>query len=158
MRIVRRILFFLAIVAILTANDRPADSCPFCSAPSLTLSGQVAQSDAELVLSVLEDSGAAVVGLDSAGRITIWSRGAESLFGHQRKDAIGYGIAFLIPNGMREAHRASFESAMNGGTEPFHQVVTCEALHANGELLPVEIDVWGIPGHRALAVFSRNEG
>jgi len=46
MKSMTRIVACLVVFALLAVAYRPAESCPFCSAPSLTLSEQIAQSDA----------------------------------------------------------------------------------------------------------------
>lgn len=50
MRIARKCGAVIAVLALLLAGRTPVESCPFCSAPSLTLSEQLAQSDASVLV------------------------------------------------------------------------------------------------------------
>ena len=113
--------------------------------------------DAQVVFDVLEQSGSAVVGVDENGIITMWSDGASKFFGTKRADVFGYGVAHLIPQGMRDAHRSSFSSAMGAPAKPFQQTVDCVAKTATSDSDPVRISIWGIPGRLAIAIFSKRE-
>ncbi len=117
------------------------------------------RTEATMLVSVLENSDLAIVGLDSVGRITVWSRGADQLFGMTKDDVIGYSVAVLIPTSARDAHRLAFEAAMTAPRRrPFQQIVECDARHRSGELIPVQMHLWGVPGQSAMAVFSRQNG
>ena len=116
---------------------------------------ETARTDADLVLSVLEASSDAIIGLDENGKITLWSSGAESLFGVSRRDSVGFGIAFLIPEELRSRHKEKYSFAMSSKRKAFHKVLETTAIHSSGEHIPIEINVWGIPGNRSVAVCSR---
>jgi len=108
-------------------------------------------------LQALESTGAAVVELDSSGLINFWSKGASELFGVTSRNAKGFGIAFLIPPGMREGHKLKFSSTMESeSVEPFHHIVRCNALHSDGTEFPIILNIWAVPGHSALAIFEPN--
>jgi PAS domain S-box-containing protein len=57
----------------------------------------------------------AVVVADAAGVIQLWSRGAETLFGHAAKDAVGRTLDLIVPEDYREAHWIGFRRAMASG-------------------------------------------
>lgn len=111
------------------------------------------ETEAEVVLAALEKSEAAVVGIDTTGKIILWSRGATLLFGFTREDTIGYGVGSLMPVGAREKHQVAFSRAMVGEI-PVQNTISCTAMHASGKELPVQISVWGVPGSMAIAVFN----
>ena len=111
---------------------------------------EIARGDADIVMSVMEKSDTAVVGLDQSGRIILWSTGAEKLFGTPRTEAMGYGIAFLIPDGMRKDHRDKFEAAMRSRDTTVQQYIECNAQHSDGTEVPVSIT----PMHLPLCCFS----
>jgi|SRR5215469_9859253 len=54
----------------------------------------------------------AVVMVDINGRITLWSLGAEALFGHRQAAAVGQTLDLIIPGHLRERHWAGFHRAM----------------------------------------------
>ena len=106
-------------------------------------------------LSTLEDSEDAYVALNPQGNITLWSAGAEKLFGVSRDNAIGYGIAFIIPASARKKHKDAFKKAMaSKGTKLTKQKIECDCLHSDGKSFPVSIKTWYIPGVRAVSLFS----
>ena len=116
-----------------------------------------AQGRVEIANMALSNSPQVIVGLDHSGKITMWSEGAEACFGHERSEVIGYGVAFLIPDGMRSSNRDSFASAMSamsGEGESFTHSIECEAIHQDGTRLPSKITIYGMPGVRAVAVFT----
>jgi diguanylate cyclase (GGDEF)-like protein/PAS domain S-box-containing protein len=46
---------------------------------------------------IVEFSRDAIVGVDSAGRITIWNRAAEQLYGYVRDEVVGRHVGLLVP-------------------------------------------------------------
>lgn len=57
----------------------------------------------------------AVVVADATGVIQLWSRGAETLFGHPAQDAVGRTLDLIVPDDYREAHWNGFRHAMASG-------------------------------------------
>lgn len=57
----------------------------------------------------------AIVVADRTGVIQMWSRGAESLFGHSRDAAMGQTLDLVVPDEYREAHWNGFNRAMQTG-------------------------------------------
>jgi PAS domain S-box-containing protein len=56
----------------------------------------------------------AIVSVDDHQRITMFNEGAENIFGHSRKDAIGAPLDILIPERLRAEHRAMLERFASG--------------------------------------------
>jgi PAS domain S-box-containing protein len=59
--------------------------------------------------------GHAIVIADAQGVIQLWSRGAETLFGHSARDIVGQPLEHIVPDEFREAHRLCFVRAMESG-------------------------------------------
>lgn len=59
--------------------------------------------------------GHAIVIADAQGVIQLWSRGAETLFGHVARDVVGQPLECIVPDEYREAHRQCFARAMESG-------------------------------------------
>ena len=55
----------------------------------------------------------AIVAVDTDGRITYWSPGAEALFGHSAADALGQSLDLIVPSALRARHWAGFRRAMS---------------------------------------------
>jgi PAS domain S-box-containing protein len=105
---------------------------------------------------VMAASGAVFVQSDNRGKITGWSKPAELLFGYTETEANGNSVDMLVPNELKAIHNSAYLNAM-AGTEPIHRGVTCNAQRKNGTQVRVAIDIWAIPGDRAIAVFTPTE-
>jgi two-component system, NtrC family, sensor histidine kinase AtoS len=46
---------------------------------------------------ILKDSADAIITIDSRGRIIIWNKGAETIFGYREEEIVGQGINRLLP-------------------------------------------------------------
>ena len=53
----------------------------------------------------------ALVMVDAAGVIRVWSPGAEALFGYDEASAVGPTLDLIVPEGSRERHRGAFRAA-----------------------------------------------
>jgi PAS domain S-box-containing protein len=54
----------------------------------------------------------AVVSVDVNGRITLWSVGAEALFGLSQAAAVGQTLDLIVPRHLRQRHWTGFHRAM----------------------------------------------
>lgn len=102
-----------------------------------------ASTGADAVSALLGFVDSAVVLADRTGAITGWSRGAESLLGHNTAAVTGRHCADLYAIDEREAHRARCHSvlASNRATE-FEATV----FRASGELLAVHVELRPLRG------------
>ena len=57
----------------------------------------------------------ALVMVDAAGVIRVWSPGAETLFGYDEASAVGQTLDLIVPEGYRERHWVGFRSAASSG-------------------------------------------
>lgn len=121
-------------------------------APSDVLA-EVKQSN--LINSVIESKHMAIVGLGTDGKINLWSQGAADFFGVTKPNALGFGVAFLIPVKMRNQHQTMFSKALKSSKKSYQQLIKCSALHSDGTKIPVQIHVWVNPGEGAIALFSK---
>lgn len=85
----------------------------------------------------------AVIGMDAAGRVTEWSRRAETIFGWSREEAVGEILASLIvPPRHREAHERGLARFLaTGEARILSRRIEIEGLRRNGEEFPVELTV-----------------
>lgn len=89
-----------------------------------------------------------LVGADSAGRIVSWNAAAASLFGWKASEIIGEPLTTLIPEELRERHRAGFERAVrNRRSDLVGRVLPLTGVRKDGSRVPVEltITVWESP-------------
>lgn len=90
---------------------------------------------------VLEQAAEAIVFADREGRVQLWNRGAETLFGYPRDEAIGRSLdTLIIPEPYRRAHNEAFARAMaTGQLRAEAQVRTTRAVHKSGARLYLDI-------------------
>ena len=116
--------------------------------------------EADFFQEALLQSGAAIVALNEHGKIIKWSDGATEIFGWSRAQALGYGIAFILPADMREAHRQGFDAfVLSGSLRSVHEI-RCAALTKKGERVNVAIQVRSFQrnGHRVIvAIIDRDD-
>ncbi|MFQ5889383.1 MAG: ATP-binding protein [Gemmatimonadota bacterium] len=88
---------------------------------------------------ILEHSADAIVGLDLEGRIRVWNRGAEDLFGYAASEAVGVNVdALLLPGGEDWKSEAAFirrEAAEQGAVVNFHT----KRVARDGQPFPVSL-------------------
>lgn len=112
------------------------------------------RAESETFRQMMQSSSLAVAQIDRNGIITLWSDGAEDLFQIKRKDAEGYGVAFIMPSGGREKHKKGFRAFMASDTgESLHQVIQCDIV-IQGKATPATVETWGRAGRLAVAVIT----
>src|SRR5450631_2110367 len=96
----------------------------------------------------------ALLGVDRAGVIRLVNRQAESLFGYERQDLIGASIEMLVPESLRQvhkAHRAGYNASPR--TRPMGTDLKLVARRADGSEFPVDIALSPMhPGDRMLVM------
>ena len=103
---------------------------------------------------------AVVVGDAETGRIVLWNPAAEELFGITAAEAVGQPIEMLVPQPLRERHRAGlarFQKTGRGILIDTGQPVELPALRRTGEPITIEltlspIAVSPVPGRFVLAL------
>jgi PAS domain S-box-containing protein len=82
----------------------------------------------------------AVIVADHAGRITLWNRGAEVLFGQPAAEAMGQSLDLIIPEELRERHWAGYHRAISAGhTRLGHRALPTKAVRKDGTTIYVEL-------------------
>ncbi len=88
---------------------------------------------ATLYRAIGEATADAIIFADREGKIRLWNRGAELIFGHAAADAIGQSLDIIIPERLRPAHWAAFDrSVETGNTKYTDRVLTTRAVHKDG--------------------------
>lgn len=49
----------------------------------------------DLVVNLVKNSNEAIIAIDLDGKVTLWNKGAERLFGHKEKEALGKQLPFI---------------------------------------------------------------
>ena len=64
---------------------------------------------------LVEDSPDAIIFADREGRIRLWNRGAEAMFGFPAAEALGRSLDLIIPENLRARHSEGYRRVMAGG-------------------------------------------
>jgi len=99
--------------------------------------------EARLSRVLLDLSLDALIFMDRQGRVTEWSPGAERIFGHPRRAALGHELAgLIIPPALRERHRRGLARYLSTGDGAVLGTrVEMMAMRADGHEFPVEVYV-----------------
>jgi PAS domain S-box-containing protein len=86
--------------------------------------------------------GDTVIICDRDGVIRLWNAAAERLFGFTPAEALGSSLDLIIPERLRERHRAGFTRTMaTGQTRYQHDVLRVPAMHKDGRTLSIAFTV-----------------
>jgi PAS domain S-box-containing protein len=90
----------------------------------------------------LEDSSVPTVAADDDGRIIAANAALADLLGWQSDELIGRPLTVLIPEHLRERHRAGFTTLrLTGRSRIMGRSIPLPALHHDGHLVPVRLHV-----------------
>lgn len=92
---------------------------------------------------VIEQAPDAFVAMTADGRVTVWNRRAQQLFGWSPEEAIGATVAELIvPADLRDAHRAGIKRFLRTGEgRVMGHAIEVQARHRDGTLIDVELRI-----------------
>jgi PAS domain S-box-containing protein len=85
----------------------------------------------------------AIVAIDRDGIIRFWNPGAERVFGHSPKEAIGSSLDLIIPERLRQRHWEGFAKVMRSGQSRYGEgdLLAVPALRNDGTMLSVQFTI-----------------
>ncbi len=96
--------------------------------------------DAELCERIVAQIPEAVILADRDGRIRLWNRGAETVFGHRAADVVGTSLDIIIPEELRDRHWQAYELAVSAGrTRLGTRFLPTKAIRKDGATIYVEL-------------------
>jgi len=91
---------------------------------------------------IVEDAPDAIIFADREGVIRLWNAGAEAVFGHRPKDALGQTLDLIVPERLRERHWEGFRRVMATGVTRYGQkLLAVPAIGKDGRRISVEFSV-----------------
>ena len=91
---------------------------------------------------ILDTARDAVICIDRAGRITLFNRAAEQIFGYTAAEALTHNVQILMPPPYRDEHDgylATYQST--GEPRAIGRIREVQAQRKNGEIFPIELSV-----------------
>ncbi len=109
---------------------------------------------------IIELSDDAIVSIDLNGTITLFSDGAERMFGYKAQEVVGGSLDLLLPKSSRGAHRAMVANfvASKGRTRRMGQRSEVLARRRGGEDFPVDASImhFDLGGETVLTAILRD--
>jgi two-component system sensor kinase FixL len=91
---------------------------------------------------VLDSAQDAIISIDRAGRITLFNRGAERIFGYRADEVLGRDVVLLMPAPYRDEHADYVDRYERTGTpQAIGRIRHVHAVRKSGEVFPIEISV-----------------
>lgn len=100
------------------------------------LSSESLKESQEFLKSIVDNSGEAIIITNMEGRITLWSRGAEEMYGYRMEEVLGKEIDFLYPDELKEDRRRWQKEVMEGTTV---RDIRTRIYDSKGELLDINL-------------------
>jgi len=92
--------------------------------------------------SVVQTASDAIVCIDGQGRVVLWNRGAERVFGYSSDEVIGKNLDFIVPERFRKAHSDAVLMALCGkGSKNFGGTRIVVALRKDSTEFPAELSI-----------------
>jgi len=81
------------------------------------------------------------------GMIRLWNIGAETIFGYTASEVLGQSLELLIPERLRQQHRAGYRRVMTTGiTQYDRKLLAVPAIRKDGARISLEFTVALIRG------------
>jgi len=96
----------------------------------------------EIYRQIVENAPDAILFADREGKIRLWNRGAERVFGFSASEALGLSLDLIIPEPLRERHWQGYRRVMAGAPSRYAtELLKVPALHRSGERLTCELSI-----------------
>ena len=91
---------------------------------------------------IVESSPEAIVFSDRDGIIRIWNGGAEAIFGHEAREAVGESLDIIVPEKLRERHWEGYFRVMKtGATKYGKDLLAVPGIRKDGSRVSLEFSV-----------------
>ncbi len=87
---------------------------------------------------LVETAADAIVLTDRGGRMVLWNRGAETMFGYRAEEVLNRPLTLIMPERYREAHERAVQTASGGTSQFFKKSVESVGLRKDGTEFPLE--------------------
>jgi len=103
---------------------------------------RVLELDAARWRAVLDTARDAIISIDRHGRITLFNRSAEEIFGYRAEEVLGRNVMMLMPPPYREEHDEYLARyADTGVAKAIGRIRDVEGQRKTGEVFPIELSV-----------------
>ncbi|GBE18347.1 sensor protein kinase WalK [archaeon BMS3Abin16] len=97
----------------------------------------------EFLNAIIENSGDAIITTDVDGKVSLWSHGAENLYGYRSEDVLGKKISFLYPDELKEERKKWQTAVLSGETV---RNIRTRIYNSNGDLIDINLTLSPLRG------------
>jgi PAS domain S-box-containing protein len=91
---------------------------------------------------IVENSPMAILFADREGKIRLWNSGAETVFGHAEKEALGQSLDLIVPERQRQRHWEGWDKVMSSGVTKYgRDPLAVPAMRKDGARISIEFNV-----------------
>jgi PAS domain S-box-containing protein len=91
---------------------------------------------------IVDESQLAIIFGDKEGKILLWNRGAEEMFGWTASEAVGQSMDLIIPEKQRGRHWEGYEQVMQTGVSKYgRNLLAVPAQTKDGRRISVEFNI-----------------
>ncbi len=91
---------------------------------------------------IVDESHVAIIFGDKEGRIQLWNRGAEEMFGWTASEVVGQSMDMIIPEKHRARHWEGYDQVMQTGVSKYgRNLLAVPAQTKDGRRISVEFNV-----------------
>jgi len=108
---------------------------------------------------IAQSAGDAIISSDPEGRMIVWNKGAEAIFGYTEQEALGQPLLLIIPEKYQSVHPGGLQKLHgNDGMNFPGRTMEIEGRHRDGRLFPAEISLaaWEQEGERYFSAIIRD--
>lgn len=104
--------------------------------------------DERLYREIIEGSPDAIIVGDAEGKILLWNRGAERLFGFTAEEAVGRSMDLIIPERLRARHWDGYHRTMATGKSRYGagDMLAVPAITKDGRNISIEFTIQMLHG------------
>lgn len=93
----------------------------------------------------------AIIAVDNLGRIELWNKSAEVIFGYSNNEMLGKSLKKIIPEKYRDAHNKGMSRVLDGGGQrAIGRTLELEGLRKDGSIFPLEMSLSKWDGHNGM--------
>jgi PAS domain S-box-containing protein len=97
---------------------------------------------ADLLHAIANSTTDALIAIDDEGKVNVWNRAAENIFGFSEKEMVGNSLNSVIPERYQTAHDTGLNRVNSGGDRHvIGQAVRLEGKRKDGSEFPLELTV-----------------
>jgi len=103
---------------------------------------EAADSQDWLCRRIVAESRDAIIFADKDGRICLWNKGAEAMFGYRADEVMGQELAVIIPEKLRHRHNEGYQRVMATGVSRYAtELLAVPGLKKDGSRISLEFTI-----------------